>query len=241
MDGALGPITFQGGLGTMSTFHSMSKTKKTVYVKHRIIQMIDLLESTGDEPIDLSIQMHFHAPYTMGPGKALTALESLMDAKIPVPLIIGATPVGRGFLTLFVIEDISTKMNKFSASSLIIGDIDVKLCEYAGALSLSGPLSALGGGLAGLARSVGSLTSAIGGNIGGLNITSTASQVFALGSPVPLGSSVGQVQQTLSGAALGNSISTTLSSLQPGAVTQIVAPTQAMLNTAITNLRAAGH
>src|SRR5215471_15734014 len=207
MDGALGPVIFQGGLGSMSTFHSMSKTKKETFVRHRIIQMIDLLEDTGAEPIELSIQMHFHAPYTLAPGKAMTTLEALMDAKIPVPLIVGSTPVGRGFLTLFVVEDIGTKMSKFITSSLIIGDIDVKLIEYAGALSLSGPLSALGSSLPGLGGAVARMTSAVSGVMGGLNIATTATGMFGLGRMTQLGGFVGRVQQTLSGASIGNSIS----------------------------------
>jgi hypothetical protein len=242
MDGALGPVVFQGGLGTMSTFHAMSKVKKETYVKHRVIQYVDLLEDTGAEPIELSIQMHFHAPYTVGPGRALTQLEALMDAKIPVPLIVGSTPVGRGFLTLFVIEEISTKMSKFISSSLIVGDIDIKLCEYAGALGLGGPLSALGGALPGMSSAVSRITSAISASTGVLNIATSASQIFGLGSMQPLGGKVGGILQTLSGANLGNSVSSAMSNaLAPGTVTQIRVPTQATLNTAITNLRAAGH
>ena len=242
MDGALGPVVFQGGLGTMSTFHAMSKVKKETYVKHRVIQVVDLLEDTGAEPIELQIQMHFHAPYTIGPSRALTQLEALMDAKMPVPLIVGSTPVGRGFLTLFVIEEIQTKMSKFISSSLIVGDIDVKLCEYAGALNMSGPLSALGSALPGLSAAVSRMTSAISASTGVLNIATSAAQIFGLGSMQPLGGMAGGVMQTLSGANSGNTISSMLSSaLQPGRVTQIRVPTASTLQTAITNLRAAGH
>src|ERR1700751_5254374 len=113
MTGALGPVIFSGGLGQMNDFHALSKHRKETFVKHRVIQANDLIESTGSDPIELSIEMHFHAPYTLSPGAALSALEAVQETKIPLPLIVGSTPVGRGFLTLFVIEEISTKMSKF--------------------------------------------------------------------------------------------------------------------------------
>jgi Phage P2 GpU len=243
MDGALGPVMFQGGLGSMNTFHSVAKTKKEVFAKHRIIQQVDIIEDTGADPIELSIQMHFHAPYTLAPSAALTSLEALMDAKVPVPLIIGSTPVGRGLLTLFVIEDISIKMSKFISSSLIIADIDVKLLEYPGALNLSGPLSALGGALPGLSRAVATITSAISGVTGALNIAATANGALGTFSQIggTVGGMVGGVLNTLTGGVVANSLTSMLSSLSPGNVSQIVAPSAQMLNTALTNLRAAGH
>jgi hypothetical protein len=162
-----------------------------------------------------------------------------MDAKIPVPLIIGSTPVGRGFMTLFVVEDIATKMSRFIQNSLIIADIEVKILEYPGALSLSGPLSALGGALPGLSSAIGTITNVLSGVSGALNITTTAaSNVGKLGQ---FGSAIGGVLNTLSGATSANRLTSLLSTLSPGAVTQITAPTAAMMKTALANLRAAGH
>ena len=246
MDGALGPVVFSGGLGTMNTFHSMNQAKEETLAKHRIIQAIDLIEDTGPEPIELSIQMHFHAPYTLAPGAAITTLEALMDMRMPLPLIIGSTPIGRGFLTLFVIDDIASKMTKFSGSSLIIGDIDVKLCEYAGALSLSGPLSALGGGLPGLSSAVARITAAVSGTISAINIAPPFASALSLASRTigglgPIGGSIGGLVHALTGAVSANSLTSALSQLLPGQLTQIRAPSVTMLNTAITNLRASGH
>jgi GpU protein len=241
MDGALGPVIFQGGLGSMFTFHSMAKTKKETWVKHRIIQLVDILEDTGAEPIELSIQMHFHAPYTLAPSAAITALEALMDAKMPLPLIVGSTPIGRGFLTLFVIDDIASKMSRFSTSSLLIADIDVKLTEYAGALNLSGPLSAFGGALPGLSAAVAGITSAISGVTGAFNIATTATAMLGLGPGRIMGSLSGGILNTLTGAPSANSLTSMLNALNPGKLMQITAPTTQMMNTAIKNLRAAGH
>lgn len=252
MDGALGPVMFSGGLGSMFTFHAMNKTKRETFAKHRVIQAIDLIEDTGGDPIELSVQLHFHAPYTLAPSAAITALEALMDARIPVPFIVGSTPVGRGFLTLFVIEDVSSKMSKFSNSSLIVGDIDVKLLEYTGALSLAGPLSALGGALPGLSNAVARVTSAISSVNGALNIATTATGVLgqfgsgltgvatkALGTLGQVGS-FGSAVNTLSGAASANALTSLLNSLKPGALTQIVTPSASMMKTAIENIKIAG-
>jgi Phage P2 GpU len=231
MTGALGPVIFSGGLGEMNDFHAIQKHRKETFVKHRVIQANDLIESTGSDPIELSVEMHFHAPYTLAPSIALNALEALQEAKIPVPLIVGSTPVGRGFLSLFVVEEISTKMSKFIAGSLIIGDIDVKLLEYPNAFGLSGPLSALGGALPGLSNAVASLT----------NIASTATGVLNLSAALvpPLAVGTG-VLKTLSGSGPAAAITSLVSSLKPGNVVSITAASPEQVQAALANVRAAG-
>ncbi len=141
--GVLGPIVFVGGLGGTFTFHDLTKKRKNSFAKHRLINGNDLLEDTGDDPIELDLQMRFFAPYTAPPSISLISLEALADSKIPVPLIIDGTPVGRGILTLFVIEEITSKMPKFVGGELTILDLTIKLCEYSNPLNISGPLSAL--------------------------------------------------------------------------------------------------
>jgi hypothetical protein len=237
----------------MSTFHAMSKMKKETYARHRVIQQVDLLEDTGADPIELTIQMHFHAPYTLAPGAAISQLEAVMDSRTPLPLVIGSTPVGRGFLTLFVIEDLQSKMSKFSSSALIIGDIDVKLCEYAGSLSLSGPLSALGGGLPGLSGAVAQITGTLNSVAAAAGIATTASAALSqfgagfgagtakLGTLGNIGGKVGGVFGALSGASKANAITSLIGNLKPGQVQQITAPSSTMVTTALANLRAAGH
>ena len=74
----------------MNTFHSMNKTKKETLAKHRVIQAIDLIEDTGPEAIELSIQMHFHAPYTLAPSAAITALVMQADAAEEKPITVFA-------------------------------------------------------------------------------------------------------------------------------------------------------
>ncbi len=141
--GALGPLVFVGGLGSVFTLHELTKKKKNSFVKHRIIAGNDLIEDTGSDPIEVDIQMRFYAPYTADPSVSLTLLETLMDSKVPVPLIIGGTPIGRGILTLFVVEDISSKMPKFRGGRLTVLDATVKLLEYPNGLSIAGPLGSL--------------------------------------------------------------------------------------------------
>ncbi len=141
--GILGTIVFVGGLGTTSTFHELNKKRKNSFAKHRIINGLDLIEDTGFDPIELDLQMRFFSPYTQDPSISLILIEALADSKLPVPLIIDGCPVGRGILTLFVCEEITSKMPKFVGSQLTILDITIKLCEYSNPLNISGPLSAL--------------------------------------------------------------------------------------------------
>lgn len=141
--GTLGVIPFVAGYGTTNTFHEIGKSNKQRFAKHSIIAGNDLLEGTGFEPIELSIQMQFFAPYTLSAAESVPALEALMATRIPVPLFAGDAPVGRGLLTLFVIESISNKMTKWVGSSLAIAAVDVKLLEYGNPFDLAGPLNAL--------------------------------------------------------------------------------------------------
>lgn len=136
--GVLGILPFLGGMGSTFTVHSVNKSNKQVYVKHSLINGLDLIESTGPEPIDISLSMKFIRGYTQDPAISILAVETLMAAQTPMTLVIGDIPVGRGFsLTLFVIESVTSKMTSFSGGSLAVAEIDVKLLEYSN-LSLGG-------------------------------------------------------------------------------------------------------
>jgi len=141
--GTLGVIPFVGGLGTANTFHAISKSNKASFVKHPIFGGVDLIEATGDDPIDTSISMMFFAPYTLAPAAGITALEALKASRMPVPLFAGDAPVGRGGLALFVVESVSVKMEKWVGAHLAIAKVEVKLLEYSNPFSLAGPLGAL--------------------------------------------------------------------------------------------------
>jgi hypothetical protein len=141
--GVLGPLVFIGGLGSTFTFHSLSKKRQNAFVKHQIINGNDLIEDVGFKPIELDLEMRFYSPWTADPSISLVLLETLEDAKIPVPLLIGGVPVGRSILTLFVVEEITSKMPKFSGAKLTVLDITCKLLEYGNPLGLNGTLGSL--------------------------------------------------------------------------------------------------
>ena len=141
--GILGNIVFVGGLGSVFTFHSLSKKRQNAFAKHKIINGNDLIEDVGFNPIELDLSLRFYEPWTADPSLSLIALEALEDAKIPVPLLIGGVPVGRSVLTLFVIEEITSKMPKFKGSVLTVLDCSVKLLEYSNPLNIAGILGPL--------------------------------------------------------------------------------------------------
>ena len=141
--GILGPLVFVGGLGTTFTFNSLSKKRQNAFAKHKIINGVDLIEDVGFNPIELELQCRFYEPWTADPSLSLIALEALEDAKIPIPLIVGGVPVGRQLLTLFVVEEITSKMPKFKGSVLTVLDCSIKLLEYSNPLSISGILGPL--------------------------------------------------------------------------------------------------
>lgn len=141
--GIFGVVPFVGGLGSTFTFHEINKTRKNSFAKHRIINSNDLIEDTGFDPIETTIEMMFYRPYTLDPSVSIATLEGIMDAKIPMPLIVGGTPLGRGLLTLYLVEQMTVKMTKFCGSHLTYATVSIKLIEYGNAFGISGPLGSL--------------------------------------------------------------------------------------------------
>jgi hypothetical protein len=141
--GVLGPIPFQGGFKRANTFREISKSAKKAYVVHRILGGNDVVEDCGFDLIDLTLSMKWVYGYTMDPSAALIALEGLMNASIPVPIIVDGVPLGRGALTLFVVESVESRMTKWKGSTLVELECSVKVKEYGNPFSIAGPLGAL--------------------------------------------------------------------------------------------------
>jgi hypothetical protein len=247
--GALGPIIFMGGLGSANTFHSISKANKQVFVKHRLLQTLDLVEATGVDLIELQIEMHFHGPYTLAPSAGIAALETVMSLKIPLPLIIGRVPVGRGLLTLFVIEAIESKMTRFVGSGLAVADATIRLLEYPNPFGSLGPLSALGGALPGLSGFVGTLNNVanlanIAGTIPGLSKL-TAPLTGAIGAVTGAVGIASNVFSSVTGGITAisnvtNSIQAAATALSPGGISGVITATAGQVQGALASLQAAG-
>jgi Phage P2 GpU len=145
--GILGVIPFVAGQGSMNTVKSLTKKRKNAFAKHRVINSGDLIEDTGFDPIDIELDIQLFKPWTMDPAASIAGYEALMDSKIPVPLIVGNTPVGRGLLTLWVIEEMDIQGKKWTGGALTLADIKLRLIEYSnpfGTLGPFGPLVSLG-------------------------------------------------------------------------------------------------
>jgi hypothetical protein len=181
--GCLGGLPFVAGRGSLFSPHAISKTYKNSWARHKILNGNDVLEDTGYEPIDLSIEMTFFAPWTFDPSSSLSMLEGFAAAKVPLPVILGGTPLGRGGLTVFVVEAVDSKMEKWAGSSLTVLHVTVKLCEFALPASplmnfLSNPIGAASSFVSG---AVSSVTGAV----------NTA--ISSIGIPGPIGGSVSQL------------------------------------------------
>jgi hypothetical protein len=196
MLGCLGPLPFIAGQGSLFSPTTISKSRKNSWARHKIMNANDRLEDTGTEPIELSIEMNFFAPWTFDPGSSLTMLEGFAESKTPMPCMLGTSPLGRGLLTLFVVESIEAKMEKWRGSRLTVMNVTVKLIEYAL------PPSPVGGFLS---NPLGSITSAVGGAVSGAlgnvagAVTSTAGRfISSIGLPGPIGGAA------VSGLGLGS-------------------------------------
>ena len=186
--GVMGPLPFVAGKGSLFSPHSISKTYKNSWARHKILNGVDTLEDTGAEPIDLSIEMSFFSPWTFDPGSSLTMLEGFAAAKIPLPVILGGTPLGRGGLTVFVVEAVDAKMTKWSGTSLTVMSVTVKLCEFSLPASpllnfLTNPIGAASSLVTGaVSGAVSSVTGAVSGTVNNV--------ISSIGIPGPIGGSV---------------------------------------------------
>jgi hypothetical protein len=207
MLGCLGPLPFVAGQGSLFSPHSISKVRKNAWARHKIMNANDALEDTGTEPIELTIEMTFFSPWTFSPSASLTMLETFAESKLPMPCILGNTPLGRGLLTLFVVETVDAKMEKWSGSNLTVMHVTVKLIEYSLPPSplmnfLTNPLGTLAGAAAGVVSgavsgAVSTVTGAIGGAVS--TVTGAASRfISSIGLPGPVGG------QAVSGLGLGS-------------------------------------
>ena len=150
MYGILGELPFMSGLGSIFTPHAVDVSRKNSFAKHKILNSNDVLEDTGVEPLDVTLEMGFVIGWTLAPAKSVQMLSNYMDAKVPAPLIVGNVPVGRGIMSMFVVESMSVKVTKFVGANPAVATASVKLIEYAPAPSpltsfLSNPAGALGG------------------------------------------------------------------------------------------------
>jgi Phage P2 GpU len=196
MLGCLGPLPFVAGRGSLFSPHSISKTRKNSWARHKIMNANDVLEDTGVEPIEVTIEMTFFSPWTFSPAQSLPMLEGFAESKLPMPCILGNTPLGRGLLTLFVVEAVDAKMERWSGSNLTVMNVTVKLIEYALPPSplmnfLSNPLGAITGAVSGaVSGAISNVTGAVSGAAGNF--------ISSIGLPGPIGSAA------VSGLGLGS-------------------------------------
>jgi|SRR6516162_8006046 hypothetical protein len=160
MYGVLGALPFVSGPQRVFTPHAVDVTRKNAFAKHKVLNYNDVLEDVGVEPIDVTLEMGFMIGWTLEPARSISMLSAYMDSKIPAPLIVGNTPVGRGIASMFVVESMSVKVAKFLGSSPAVVNASVKLIEYAPSPSplmnfLSNPVGALSGSAGGIISSIG--------------------------------------------------------------------------------------
>jgi phage protein U len=132
--------------GAVSTFDELKKTVSARWGTHEIWQGKPILEYAGASLIELTFKMELIKPYTVDPKSAITMLQEIMDLAIPLPLIIGLFPMGRG-LSLFVMESLEIELKYFFQGGGILGaSANVKLKEYPNPPLINTLRAALGGG-----------------------------------------------------------------------------------------------
>lgn len=204
--GLYGPILFGTGTDYQGSggndFQSMQKSVSARWEEHKVFGDKPLLEYGGPSLIEVEIKMKWIMPVTADPTFNLFILQEIMDLAIPLPLILGLLPMGRG-ASLFVMTDLSWNPNYFFQNGVIMGaDATLKLKEYATPNLLSALLAALGGLGSGVSGALSGVTNALSGGITGLvNALPGVSNVAAIAGDV----SAGQLSPaTIVGEAAGS-------------------------------------
>jgi phage protein U len=149
MIGLYGTILFHSGTGSITTFDELKKTVSARWETHEIFQDKPLLEYGGPQLIEVSFSMCFIKPMTMDPTAGIIALQQIMDLALPLPLILGVLPVGRGS-SLFVMTELEVNPKYFFQGGSIMGAaVEVKLKEYVEGNILNSLQKLMGGGQGG--------------------------------------------------------------------------------------------
>jgi Phage P2 GpU len=156
MIGMYGFVIFtSGGFGRLNTFDELRKSVSARWEPHDIIKGKPLLEYGGPALIEVEFTMNFIKPMTTDPTVMMITLEQIMDFALPLPLVIGLKPMGRG-ASLFVMSDLSENPKYFYRNGQIIAaSVEVRLMEYATGFlfgNISQALGKLGNTLTGAFR-----------------------------------------------------------------------------------------
>jgi hypothetical protein len=180
MIGLYGTIFFHSGTTGLTTFDEMNKTVAARWGDHPVHLAKPLLEYSGPQLIEITFKMELIKPFTADPLGTIIILEEIMDLAIPLPLIIGMKPMGRG-LSLFVLASLKHQMKYFYRGGGLLGaSVEVELKEYPTTISISSLMRALGGVFGGQGAAGAAGTTAA--------VTPTGEvQVGALGAAQPLG------------------------------------------------------
>jgi hypothetical protein len=145
MIGLYGTIFFHSGSTGLSTFNEMRKTVTARWNDHPVHMSKPLLEYSGPQLIEVTFRMELIKPFTVDPLSTIITLEEIMDLAIPLPLIIGMKPMGRG-VSLFVLTNLQHEMKYFYRDGGLLGaSVEVQLKEYPDTFTISNLMRALGG------------------------------------------------------------------------------------------------
>jgi hypothetical protein len=126
--GTFGPLIFARQFGLM---HSFESTQSEVFVEHPIHLLKPQVEHVGSGLAHASLDLEFHDELTTPPQAGITLLESIKEAAIAYPLIIGGRPIA-GFRALFVLVEFGQAHHWYLSSGQIQhATVKASFLEYA--------------------------------------------------------------------------------------------------------------
>lgn len=103
--GTLGAIPFICSDGMVNTFNKFSSSYGESYAEHKVIGGAPALEWTGSNTRSFSLDMRLDSSLGTVPSAVIKALQLLMKAHNPIPLLIGPAYYGTVVIESLDVED----------------------------------------------------------------------------------------------------------------------------------------
>ncbi len=94
MIGSLGSVVFEVSSERVRTFDGLVRTNAARYAVHELHQHKSLLEYTGNDPAELSMEVTLDAALGVPPEEDLEKLRKIVREGKAVPFVVGGVPQG---------------------------------------------------------------------------------------------------------------------------------------------------
>ena len=130
MIGTFGDIVFEVSDSAVKTFDDLKISRSAKYTEHAIAGRKGLLEFTGFNAADMTMQIRLDATLGVWPYPELRKLRKMFSNTVPFYFVLNGEQIGD---CMWVIENYDINAERFDIlGNLILAIVSVKLKEYVG-------------------------------------------------------------------------------------------------------------